>query len=362
MVSLAVFAGTQMRHQSASVYLIFLNLVDIVFLLCLMVLWLAWIDVHLIHINGWCQITIYLTYVSSFLSVWAVVSFSVERFIVVFFPLRRQTWCTRERAIKATIALLIISILLYSFSLWTSGIDVAQGGSGSICRWLPAYNHIMTVMIPTDSIITFVIPSTAIVILNISITARIWEFVLSRRGRPSVCMDSGTYAPGQTSNHSRILHSSWQKFSRWRRGTTFTESTSQNHTESMGCCKISNAGHMLSSSGRQGAQQLRTTHTLLILSTVFIILHTPSHAFRFYIIIHQLHSTSIQTTRAMKLFQSITQILYYANFASNFFLYCTFSQQFRNALTGPLWRWKKNIQRGLQHIIRCPTKDTGTCL
>ncbi len=44
---------------------------------------LGWVNVGgrpIFHTDGWCQIVIYLTYVTSFLSSWFVASFTVERY------------------------------------------------------------------------------------------------------------------------------------------------------------------------------------------------------------------------------------------------------------------------------------------
>jgi len=61
----------------------------------------GWIGIHIFHKNGWCQTISYCTYVCSFLSAWTVVSFTVERWIVVFHPLKRHRLCTPRRAIVA---------------------------------------------------------------------------------------------------------------------------------------------------------------------------------------------------------------------------------------------------------------------
>ena len=43
--------------------------------------WFSWINIHVIHRQGLCQMSVYLSYVFSCLSVWTVVCFSVERAI-----------------------------------------------------------------------------------------------------------------------------------------------------------------------------------------------------------------------------------------------------------------------------------------
>jgi len=60
-------------------------------------------------------------------SEWTVVSFTVERWIVVFHPLKRHRLCTRKRAITAMLSLTVVSLLFYSFSLFTTSVRYIRG-------------------------------------------------------------------------------------------------------------------------------------------------------------------------------------------------------------------------------------------
>ena len=85
LISFLVFVCTPVRQLSSSVYLAGLALSDSSFLLQLFVTWLGYVRVFLVHRNVWCQMVVYFAYVSSFLSVWLVVGFTVERYIAVSF-------------------------------------------------------------------------------------------------------------------------------------------------------------------------------------------------------------------------------------------------------------------------------------
>lgn len=126
-LSFLVYVGTpRLYRQSSSLYLAFLAAVDNVSLVFIFVVWFGWVGVHLFHKNGWCQTTFYCTYVCSFLSAWTVVSFTCERWIVVFHPLKRHQLCTRRRAIVVMTSLTIGSMLFYSISLFTTGVEYAE--------------------------------------------------------------------------------------------------------------------------------------------------------------------------------------------------------------------------------------------
>ena len=58
-----------------------------------------------------------------FLSAWFVVVFSVERFIAVYFPIRRLGICSSARNKSSIIMIIILAFLLYSFALITSGLE-----------------------------------------------------------------------------------------------------------------------------------------------------------------------------------------------------------------------------------------------
>ena len=69
-LSMIVFSGSYLKRYSSNVYLSALAFSDIVFLLCLMCNWTSVLGTNLYGMEGWCQTLSYLTYVSSYLSVW----------------------------------------------------------------------------------------------------------------------------------------------------------------------------------------------------------------------------------------------------------------------------------------------------
>ena len=178
-LSLIVFLCTELRRQSTNVYLAFLSIVDLIFLSTLILNWLAWIDVNLVSKQGCCQMTIYFSYVSSFLSVWTVVSFTAERWVVVFYPLRKAVWCTRQRAASILGLLTVIALLLYMFSFWT--VATVFDGYKEFCQALPEFFDIYHAMTIVDSMVTFIVPFGLITILNASIAFKIWLVMYHQR-------------------------------------------------------------------------------------------------------------------------------------------------------------------------------------
>lgn len=179
-LSLIVFCTSNLKWQSSTVYLVFLNCVDTIFLFCLIITWLGFLDVHLIHNHGLCQMTIYLSYISGFLSVYAVVSFTFERWIVVYFPLKRTSWCTRKRACMVVSSLTLFSLLIYTYAIWGYGL-IGLGNSGiSVCMTIPRFYTYVRIMTILDSVITLILPSLIIIVLNVCIAIKIWHFMRQR--------------------------------------------------------------------------------------------------------------------------------------------------------------------------------------
>ena len=92
--------------------------------------------------------------------------------------------------------------------------------------------------------------------------------------------------------------------------------------------------------------RMRTTRTLLVVSSVFLLLNLPSHAFRIYSIVEEIRgggdrgddggdvidAEASASETSVDYWQQLLLLLYYAHFSVNFFLYIASSQSFRNAL------------------------------
>lgn len=107
-LSVIVFFKTKLRKLSSSYYLAALGISDTCFLVGAFVSWLNYININIYNKNYYCQFFTYISGLCSFLSVWFVVAFTVERFIAVLYPLKRQTMCTVKRACTVLIGLFIL--------------------------------------------------------------------------------------------------------------------------------------------------------------------------------------------------------------------------------------------------------------
>jgi hypothetical protein len=122
----------QLRCRNSSVYLGTLAAVDSGFLVALFGVWLSFVgEGEAFHRAGWCQAVVYVIHVCSFMSVWTVVAFTCENWIVIYHPLRRHALCTRRRAAVVMGALTATAVTAYSTGVWMPSTSSSSSSSGS---------------------------------------------------------------------------------------------------------------------------------------------------------------------------------------------------------------------------------------
>ena len=122
------------------------------------------VDVGLFTRDGWCQAVLYASRVSGFLAAWHVVVFTAERYVIVYHPLRKDEFCTKRRARVVVGIVVVISLVLYTPTTWTH--DVIRFGKLAVCAPLPRHQYLMSVMATVDTLMSCLVPSVLIVVLN----------------------------------------------------------------------------------------------------------------------------------------------------------------------------------------------------
>lgn len=175
LLSVYVFFNTKLRKLSSSYYLAALAIFDSIFLISLFIVWLDVVGVNWFNLPVMCQTMIYFAYVCSFLSVWLVIAFTIERFVAVKYPLLRQSICTTSRAKSIVLVLIFVAMLLYSPLTVFTEVRYEKERGKVMCtndpQWLKADNifHIF------DTVIVVLIPVLIITILNTLICRAIWK-------------------------------------------------------------------------------------------------------------------------------------------------------------------------------------------
>lgn len=180
-LSVYVFFSTKLKKLSSTYYLGALALSDSGFLLSLFGVWLKVVNIDVFNQPGFCQLIVYLTSVCSFLSVWLVVSFTVERFIAVRYPLLRQSVCTVARARLTVIILTIIAITIFLPLLIFASAEYDIERKLFVCRVNQKWQDFAGAFNAIDTLITFIIPVVIIAILNGCISRTVWKLAKVRR-------------------------------------------------------------------------------------------------------------------------------------------------------------------------------------
>lgn len=110
-LSVLVFVRTKLKKLSSSYYLAVLSISDTGYLLCNLAQWVNTLNINIYNRDGFCQLFTFLSSMCTALSAWLVVAFTVERFIAVRYPLKRQTMCTVRRAKSVLVVLVCMSII-----------------------------------------------------------------------------------------------------------------------------------------------------------------------------------------------------------------------------------------------------------
>ena len=269
-----------------------------------------WFQVNIFHKNGWCQLTHYLTYVCSFLSAWTVVGFTSERWIIVFQPLRRQRLCTRRRAALVMSLLTGVALVFYSFSIWTTGIN--RAGGMSTCMSLVTHRHFLKAITSIDTLATVIVPVVLILAMNTAIAVKIYRYTNGRKREREATL-SASKTSTRSQSRGRLPDFRKSRLSIHRRHT-----------------------------------QYNATRALLVVSSVFLFLNLPSHAFRVQALIISIRDEPYEFDPSTFLWRELLTLLHYVSFSSNFFLYSACSRHFRYTLRRAAQRLQHKLHR-LRH-------------
>nr|XP_012217676.1 PREDICTED: FMRFamide receptor-like [Linepithema humile] len=282
-LSAIVLFRKKMRFFSSNIYLGVLAMSDIVYLMILLINWLQIMDIKLITNYLYYLIFFkdFLFFFSEFLSVWLIVAFTIERFIVTKYPLLRRSWCTVKRAKIVVITLMGLAMLrsiLYTFYLYRTMLYKMFKKSSNmydVYKYIKLdrqYGFTYTKRI-IDSIIIFILPAVAIVICNTLIGYHIYQ-------------------------QNRV------------RKTLITTSDSSNKRTQISSDKM---------------LQHKITKMLILVTSVFLILKLPVH----YTLHHSFH---LREYANMFFLVTIFDLLDTAHYSINFVLYCATGQTFRREL------------------------------
>ena len=239
-----------------------------------------------------------VTHVSSFLGVWYVVAFTVERFLVVQYPLRRRSLCTAVKARRAVVGLAAFAGAAHGYGAWTTGVTRPWPGSGPICAPLRRYAGLLSAVHVVDTVLTLLLPFVVISLLNVRIVVAVLR---QNRARQAMATDVAPAIRGYSLDGRR-------------RGGQ--RPALRRHVRQLVAGRRSRHDHF------------RVTRLLVTVSLSFLGLNLPRHAARLYALVGG-SSPTLTLLACERLFN----VVYYAHFAVNIILYATLGgSKFRAAL------------------------------
>ena len=182
-LSLVVYMSRNMRKLSASVYLAALSASDtIVLFFYVLPEWLKHGTLTLIDPNnvlflqkeGFCQLIVYVQYMSRFLSSWFVVFFTIERCIGVCFPLRRKEICNPKTAHQIVLVTILLSSFLCLFKPILSEVSYNTINKTPLCTSTNSMQHVSFILDSIFGIIISFVPFVLITFLNVLIIRKLF--------------------------------------------------------------------------------------------------------------------------------------------------------------------------------------------
>ncbi|KAK3095955.1 hypothetical protein FSP39_021294, partial [Pinctada imbricata] len=275
-LSVSTFLRNSMRDNSCSVLLATRSISDNGFLLTLFIVWLDFVNIRIVHLNGVCQLVLFMSYVCSFMSVWCVVFVTIENYIRICHPTKVPILCTTKIAFGSVILGLFLSFLMYNFPIWTAGVRSHDGRS--YCMTKERFSNVEHAVTYLDTVFTLIVPLALILFFM-----------------------------------AMILVSSME--ARRRQSRLQTQRLS-----------------VVSELRRPVSPHSKVTRLLFAVTVAFIILHTPSHVIRLKAIIQNIIGANYATSDTDRILQQLFLVLYYLNYSVNIVIYLLCGQNFRNIM------------------------------
>ena len=284
-LSFVVMIQREMRQTSTFFYLAALAVADTVVLF--MSALKTWIRLfsgfEMLHISNLsCKVVTFSTYLSLHLSAWLIVAVTVERFIVVWFPLKATSLCSAKRAKYTTFGIALAFFLLNMHLLWTGELITNPRTGRATCAMSQSHHFLYRDVLPWVHLTLYsFLPFVLLLAFNILIILSLVK-------------------------HRQLITSQMTKDDR---------RTRYNHR--------------------------KLAVTLLCISFVWMITTTPSALFT----VLRLKPKTASQSATVFFVKVICYMFMYINHSINFFLYCITGQAFRRQLVKLMCRMCRRRQK-----------------
>ena len=353
---------SSLRYTSTCVYMAAISVLDSVILaldLCVLVRGYVG-QTRFYFSNDWtCGFHNFLFYFSIHFDVLILLAMTVDRFVVVKFPLKAQSVCTPKSALKAVAAVGLFSFALNCHIFITRGMEESGDPKDPLTCWYtdPDVDFFMTkVYTWIDASIYSFIPFLSLAVLN---------FLIIRQVRTSRRFSKKfTQRPGRGKGNKETSISETEQNTPSNEQTPTDNQSSGSSIESNQASRenlnssVSTITLSRQSDAPPGSQNMKSrsksmtrrtgnsniTVMLLMVTFTFLLLSSPVVIFLLYKRYYWLPTTNAEKARA-RLVHAFVDNLMYTNHAINFLLYCISGRRFR-------WELGKLLSRcGLCRVI-----------
>jgi hypothetical protein len=151
------------------------------FLISLQIVYAGFLKIEIFNsVELVCKANVFLSYITSFLSIWCVVFYNIERFMTVFYPFR-EFEVFGKSIIKLTITLLFVfAVCAYSFALFTSELESAEDGQFK-CTTAARWTGLVKAFSLVDIFLSIIIPFLFIFLFNGLFSYKLMKTVWANR-------------------------------------------------------------------------------------------------------------------------------------------------------------------------------------
>lgn len=172
LLTLVIIHSSQMKWMSMTPFMAAMSASDSMYLLTSLLNWMYRIHgLNYICTPGVCQLSWYIVFVCSFLSIWYIICIQVDRYLSLWHISRRPLYVSNRRCKCLAALLAILTAMLYGIILWTS--DVIHSRGQPVCTVLPKYAEVLKVFTLVDTLLSAIMPYSMLPVLNILILVQI---------------------------------------------------------------------------------------------------------------------------------------------------------------------------------------------
>ncbi|XP_042866741.1 allatostatin-A receptor-like [Penaeus japonicus] len=176
---IVLMAGDRKSRNTTNMFLVSLSMADLLMLVLCVPLETVYFFVVLWDSGGAaCKMANYFMTLSFTASVLNLTAVSLERFIVIVFPMRSRSLCTMSNCRRSVLFVWLISLLLACPVFWVMELDTVNYTNSSRTVWFTAYyckRMSSLVFLTYQLLVLFVVPAILMIVFYTVVIRELWR-------------------------------------------------------------------------------------------------------------------------------------------------------------------------------------------